>query len=178
MLDTFHEQWTADEREFVKVIWAPWRMEYILSDKEGGCFICDLVDQEPSEDNLMLCRSPRAVVIMNRYPYTNGHVLVAPLSHMADLREIPSAEYQETMELFRFSVGALEKGLGPEGLNAGLNLGRSAGAGLEDHLHWHIVPRWHGDTNFMPVISDTRVIPESLRETYSLLKPHFQGFDD
>ena len=160
----------------MKVIWAPWRMEYILSENEEGCFLCELVDAEPSEENLLLFSSERAMVLMNRYPYNNGHILVAPKSHTSDPSEIDAEEYGETMELFRFSLGVLERKLNPEGFNAGLNLGKSAGAGLEDHLHWHIVPRWQGDTNFMPVISDARVIPEAIIKTYDGLVDQFSEF--
>ncbi len=151
-------------------------MEYIQSDKEDGCFLCDLIDSDPSEDNLLLFKSERAMVLMNRYPYNNGHLMVAPKNHTADLSKLGKEEYTETMELFRFSLGVLERKLKPEGFNAGLNLGKSAGAGLEDHLHWHIVPRWHGDTNFMPVISDVRVIPEAITETYRGLVRQFGEF--
>ena len=162
----------------MKVLWAPWRMEYILSEKEQGCFICDLTQAEPSEENLLLFRNEHAMVLMNKYPYNNGHILVAPIAHTSDLTELTDLEYIETMELFRFSLKALENLINPEGFNAGLNLGKSAGAGLEEHVHFHIVPRWHGDTNFMPVISDLRVIPEAIRETYGYLKPLFDNYGE
>ena len=151
-------------------------MEYILSDVEDGCFICDLSQAEPSEENLLLYRNEHAMALMNKYPYNNGHILVAPIAHTADLSELTEAEYRETMELFRFSLKALENLMQPEGFNAGLNLGKTGGAGLEEHVHFHIVPRWHGDTNFMPVISDLRVIPEAIRETYKHLKPLFEDY--
>lgn len=163
---------------FVKVLWAPWRMEYILSDKESGCFLCDLVEAEPSGDNLLLFRSGQTMVLMNRYPYNNGHLMVAPLVHTSHLSELETSVYYATMELFRFTITVLEEVMTPEGFNAGLNLGRSAGAGLEDHIHWHVVPRWAGDTNFMPVISDTRVIPEGIMETYRKLKPMFDEYSE
>jgi len=162
--------------EFMKVLWAPWRMEYILSDKEQGCFICDLAQAEPSQKNLLLYRNDHAMALMNKYPYNNGHILIAPIAHTSDLTELTDLEYIETMELFRFSLKALENLINPEGFNAGLNLGKAAGAGLEEHVHFHIVPRWHGDTNFMPVISDLRVIPEAIRETYGYLKPLFDNY--
>ena len=160
----------------MKVLWAPWRMEYILSNEEVGCFICDLTQAEPSEENLLLYRNEHAMVLMNKYPYNNGHILVAPVAHTADLTELTETEYGETMELFRFSLKALENLMDPEGFNAGLNLGKTGGAGLEEHVHFHIVPRWHGDTNFMPVISDLRVIPEAIKETYGYLKPLFENY--
>ena len=162
----------------MKVLWAPWRMEYILSEGEDGCFICDLTREGPSEENLLLHRGEYAMVLMNRYPYNNGHILVAPVAHTADLSELTELEYRETMELFRFSLKALENLMQPEGFNAGLNLGKTGGAGLEEHVHFHIVPRWHGDTNFMPVIGDLRVIPEALKETYRYLKPLFENYGE
>ena len=160
----------------MKVLWAPWRMEYILSEKEEPCFLCEAARTGPSEENLLLYRGEHSLAIMNRYPYNNGHVLVAPVAHTADLSDIGKEEYRETMELFRFSLKALEKLMDPEGFNAGLNLGKTGGAGLEEHVHLHIVPRWNGDTNFMPVISDTRVIPEALVETYRALRPLFEEY--
>ena len=159
----------------MKVLWAPWRMKYILGEKEGGCIFCRLIDAEPSEDNLLLYRTSSAMVLMNRYPYNNGHILVAPNEHTADLNGLSPGQYLDLMELFRSSLKVLAKALNPEGFNAGLNLGKSAGAGVEDHLHFHIVPRWQGDTNFMPVISGTRVIPEALETTYRTFAPIFTG---
>jgi ATP adenylyltransferase len=153
-------------------------MEYILSDKEDSCFLCDAAQEGPSEENLLLYRNERALAVMNRYPYNNGHILVAPVAHTADLSDLTGAEYYETMELFRFSLKVLEKLMDPEGFNAGLNLGKTGGAGLEEHVHFHVVPRWHGDTNYMPVISGTRVIPEALVETYRELKPMFEDYGD
>ena len=158
------------------VLWAPWRMEYILSEGEDRCVLCDVAALEPSEDNLVLLRTGKALVVMNRFPYNNGHLMVAPVAHTADLAELESSMYQDAMELFRFSISVLDRAMVPEGFNAGLNLGKSAGAGLEDHIHWHIVPRWQGDTNFMPVVSDTRVIPEAIKETYRSLRPLFEGY--
>jgi ATP adenylyltransferase len=153
-------------------------MEYILSEDEAGCFLCDLNGAEPSEENLLLYRNEHAMVLMNKYPYNNGHILVAPVAHTADLTDLTEPEYGQTMELFRFSLKALENLMDPEGFNAGLNLGKTGGAGLEEHVHFHIVPRWHGDTNFMPVIGDMRVIPEAIRETYNYLKPLFDKYSE
>ncbi len=160
----------------MKVLWAPWRMEYILSEGGKGCFLCDLTEAEPSEENLLLHRNEHAMVLMNKYPYNNGHILVAPIAHTSDLSELTEPEYGGTMELFRFSLKALEGLMNPEGFNAGLNLGKTGGAGLEEHVHFHIVPRWHGDTNFMPVIGDLRVIPEAIKETYRYLRPLFEDY--
>ncbi|MEE8319360.1 MAG: HIT domain-containing protein [bacterium] len=160
----------------MKVIWAPWRMEYILSEKEGECIFCRLLDQKPSSGNHLLLKTERAMVLMNKYPYNNGHIMVAPHRHTADFDELAADEFMELMEVFRFSLKALQKCMSPEGFNAGLNLGHSGGAGVEDHLHWHIVPRWQGDTNYMPVITGTRVIPEAIEETYNKLLPIFREF--
>ncbi len=151
-------------------------MEYILSEKEGECIFCRLLDQKPSSENHMLLKTDRAIVLMNKYPYNNGHIMVAPHRHTADFSELAADEFTELMEVFRFSLKALQKCMLPEGFNAGLNLGHSGGAGVEDHLHWHIVPRWQGDTNYMPVISGTRVIPEAIEETYNKLLPMFREF--
>jgi ATP adenylyltransferase len=158
-----------------EVLWAPWRMEYVLAHKQGGCFLCALDREEPSEENLLLAKTSRALVVFNRYPYNNGHLLVAPRLHTADLAALDPAAYAHLMELFRFTLAALRRAFSPEGFNAGLNLGKGAGAGLEEHLHWHIVPRWNGDTNFMPVTAGARVIPEALAATHRKLAPFFAG---
>jgi ATP adenylyltransferase len=155
------------------VLWAPWRMEYIMGEKDSGCFLCRLAQEEPSEQNLLLAKTSRALVVFNRYPYNNGHLLVAPRLHTADLSALDPAAYAHLMELFRFSLAALRTAFSPEGFNAGLNLGKVGGAGLEEHLHWHIVPRWGGDTNFMPVTAGARVIPEALAATHRRLAPFF-----
>lgn len=160
----------------MKVLWAPWRMEYILSDRKDCCFICDAAQDGPCEENLLLYRGDKVLVLMNRYPYNNGHLLVAPVAHTPDLSELTMAEYGETMDLFRFTFKALTDLMAPEGFNAGINIGRTGGAGLEEHLHFHVVPRWNGDTNYMPVVSDTRVIPEALLETYRALRPRFEEY--
>jgi len=160
----------------MKVLWAPWRMEYILSEKDDRCFICDAAQDGPSEGNLLLFRGDKALVLMNRFPYNNGHLLVAPVAHTSDLSDLTGEEYGETMELFRVSFEVLGEHLSPEGFNAGINLGKTGGAGLEEHLHFHVVPRWNGDTNYMPVVSDTRVIPEALIETYRALRPLFEKY--
>ena len=160
----------------MKVLWAPWRMEYILSDKEDRCFICDAARGRPSEENLLLHRGERALVLMNRFPYNNGHLLVAPVAHTSDLSDLTGEEYLETMELFRLGFRVLGDLMSPEGFNAGINLGKTGGAGLEEHLHFHIVPRWNGDTNFMPVVSNTRVIPEALLQTYRAMRPLFEEY--
>ncbi len=162
-----------EKRRGMEVIWAPWRMEYIQGPRDGGCFLCALEKQEPSPDNLLLAMTDRALVLFNRFPYNNAHLLVAPRLHTGDLSALDAQTHAHLMEVFRFAVAALARALSPDGFNAGLNLGRSAGAGLEDHLHWHIVPRWAGDTNYMAVTAGTRVIPEALAETWRKLSPLF-----
>lgn len=160
----------------MKVLWAPWRMEYILGDKEeGNCIFCPGPDRSQDEARLILHAGPRAMVVMNRYPYNNGHLLVAPCRHVSGLDDLSQEETQDLMAMVRRSIGALKAVMSPEGFNVGLNLGHVAGAGMEDHLHFHIVPRWNGDTNLMTVIGDVRVIPEHLKETYVKLRPHFQA---
>ena len=154
-----------------QVLWAPWRLEYILGEKESGCIFCSRVQQSPDNDekNLILTRGETCFVIMNRYPYNNGHLMVVPYRHTGDLTELTPAENQEIMAMLQQTLQVLTEAMTPDGFNIGLNLGKVAGAGVDDHLHFHIVPRWDADTNFMPVIGDTRVIPEALNATYRKL---------
>lgn len=156
-----------------KTIWAPWRIEYILSDKEDGCFLCKMFAEENDRDNLLLKRGKTCVVVMNRYPYNGGHLMVAPYRHLEHLRDMAPEERLEMADLTIEAVEILKAALKPDGLNLGCNLGKAAGAGLEDHVHQHIVPRWNGDTNFMPVLADTRVMPQALQEQYDVLFPLF-----
>lgn len=155
-------------------LWAPWRLSYVAAAKaptdQEPCFICTGLAADNDRANLIALRTPRSVVVLNRYPYNNGHLLVAPRSHKGRLDELTSEELLETMETVRGMVRTLEGLMRPDGFNVGLNLGRAAGAGLPGHLHWHIVPRWNGDTNFMPVVADTKVIVQSLEALYDLLK--------
>lgn len=158
----------------MKVLWAPWRMEYILSDKEEGeCIFCPGRDRSQDEERLILHVGSLTMVVMNRYPYNNGHLLVAPCRHVAGLEELSPEETQGLMANVRRSIRALKAVMAPEGFNVGLNLGQVAGAGMEDHLHFHIVPRWNGDTNLMTVVGDVRVIPEHIRDSYEKLRVHF-----
>ncbi len=154
--------------------WAPWRMEYIGSAKPNGetkCFLC--VEPGHDEENLVVGRSGSAFVIMNRYPYTNGHVMVVPVRHIGLLEELSHEESMDIMRLVKGMVSLFKEEFRVDGLNVGMNLGRAAGAGLEDHIHIHMVPRWFGDTNFMPVVGETRVISEYLLESYERLKRKF-----
>jgi len=152
-------------------IWAPWRMEYIAASKDtgkNGCFLC--IDADTDETSLVLMRKPLAFLVMNRYPYSNGHVMVVPVRHVGKIDELTDGELVEMMGLVRLISSTLREALSAEGLNIGINMGKAAGAGLEEHLHIHVVPRWFGDTNFMPVVGETKVISEHLHETYRKLK--------
>ncbi|MBU0676788.1 MAG: HIT domain-containing protein [Verrucomicrobia bacterium] len=158
----------------MKQMWAPWRMDYILQSKEQGCFICRIIHGDDDRNNLVLKRGEHSLVLMNRYPYNNGHLMVAPYRHIAGLEEMTPDEASEMMSLTTQSVTILRRAMKAEGFNVGLNLGDAAGAGLREHIHNHIVPRWTGDTNFMPVLGQTKVIPQSLTDLHDLLHPLFQ----
>jgi len=161
----------------MKVIWAPWRMEYILSDQKGGeCIFCVGHDRSADEARLILHVGPQTMVMMNRFPYINGHLLVAPVRHVPGLESLSGEEMLDLLVMVRRSIGVLKKAMNPEGFNVGLNLGTVAGAGMEEHMHFHVVPRWNGDTNYMSVLGEVRVIPEHIKETYHKLLPHFKGF--
>jgi ATP adenylyltransferase len=154
-------------------LWAPWRLEYIQASKgisHDACFICRCVAEQADRENLVLWRGQQSVVLLNRFPYNNGHLLAAPAAHKGTLSELSESEMVGVMQAQRRMIEALDQVLEPHGYNVGLNLGRVAGAGLPGHLHWHIVPRWNGDTNFMPVVSETRVIVQSLESLYELMK--------
>jgi len=155
-------------------MWAPWRMEYILGDKENGCIFCKALSEQ---DNLTLYKSKATLVVMNKFPYINGHLLVAPIKHISTLDQLSKSEMGNLLKTVEQSVGILKKVMVPDGFNVGLNLGKVAGAGVEEHLHFHIVPRWFGDTNALTVFADVRVIPEHLITTYNNLKPHFDNLD-
>jgi ATP adenylyltransferase len=158
----------------MKTMWAPWRMEYILNDKEKGCIFCKALSEQ---DNLTLYKGKVTMVVMNKFPYINGHLLVAPIKHLSTLDQLSKGEMGDLLETVEQSVGILKKVMNPDGFNVGLNLGKVAGAGVEEHLHFHIVPRWFGDTNALTVFADIRVIPEHLLDTYNNLKPYFDNID-
>ena len=161
----------------MKVLWAPWRMEYILSGKEeAGCIFCPGDNRSQDQARLILFVGSLTLVIMNRFPYINGHLLVAPVRHVPDLESLTEKETLDLLLMVRRSIEVLKKVMRPEGFNVGLNLGSVAGAGVEAHLHFHIVPRWNGDTNYMSVLGEVRVIPEHIVETYGKLLPHFRKF--
>jgi len=158
-------------------IWAPWRMQYIRSPKpaETGCVLCERAKLPPSKEGLVLAHVGRAYVVLNRYPYAAGHVMVVPDAHVARLSDLDPSESDELFRLVRSTTTCLESALKCDGLNVGMNLGRAAGAGIEGHLHVHVVPRWVGDLNFMPVIGDVHVLPEHLDETWDHLAPAFRA---
>jgi len=155
----------------MKTMWAPWRMEYILGDKQDGCVFCDALDKN---DDLTLFKGSDTMVMMNKFPYINGHLLVAPKKHLSTLDQLSRFEMGELLATVEKSVGILKHVMNPDGFNVGLNLGKVAGAGVEEHLHFHVVPRWFGDTNALTVFADVRVIPEHIKTTYDNLKPHFE----
>lgn len=156
-------------------IWAPWRMTYIKKkNKDKVCIFCAGGKRKGSlSKRLVLKQTKHAYVILNKYPYISGHLMVVPKRHVANLENLTAAEGQEIFELTQQAIRVAKKVIKPHGLNIGVNLGRSAGAGITKHIHYHIVPRWNGDTNFMPVIGKTRVLPEGLDKTYKILSPHF-----
>lgn len=158
----------------MKTMWAPWRMEYILGKKDEGCIFCRALSDQ---DNLTLYKGKVTMVVMNKYPYINGHLLVAPTRHLSLLEQLSKNEMGDLLETVEKSVGILKKVMNPDGFNVGLNLGKVAGAGVEEHLHFHIVPRWFGDTNALTVFADVRVIPEHLQATCDNLKPYFDKIE-
>src|SRR5437764_1796660 len=151
-------------------LWAPWRIEYITGPKDGECIFCaagPAAHQDPAHEPID--RTVHCLTILNAYPYAPGHVMIAPVRHVGALDDLTAEEMLETMQLARRSILAIRHAMSPEGFNVGLNLGKVAGAGIADHLHLHVVPRWEGDTNFMPLLADTHVIPQALETTQELL---------
>lgn len=154
-------------------LWAPWRAQYIQKAKEEGCILCQKAAEKNDELNYILYRGKKNFIIMNTYPYNAAHLMVAPYRHIANLDELTDEERDEHFKLVSRSTRILRQVYRPDGFNIGMNLGRVAGAGIDKHIHTHIVPRWQGDTNFMPVIADTKVVNEALAETYQKLKGKF-----
>ena len=150
----------------MKRIWAPWRMPYIRGEKVQDCVFCQALSANDDADNLVLWRDAKTAVMLNRYPYVNGHLLVLPYAHVGDLSDLDDHALAEMMLSTKKGIRLLRAAFRPHGFNVGVNMGEAAGAGIQDHVHIHIVPRWHNDTNFMPVLGDVRVIPQSLEETY------------
>ncbi|MCM8768939.1 MAG: HIT domain-containing protein [Candidatus Omnitrophica bacterium] len=157
-----------------EIIWAPWRLGYILGVKKRGCFLCQTVRGSSSKKNFLIFQRQLSFITLNIFPYNNGHLMVAPKRHVADFEDLTEKEVCELTGLVQLSIKVLRKAVAPHGFNVGLNQGRCAGAGLASHLHVHVVPRWEGDTNFMPVIAHTKVIPQSLLEIKDTLRKLFQ----
>jgi ATP adenylyltransferase len=152
----------------VERLWAPWRMEYIGSAREGkdeGCLFCEKPKEGDDEKALILARTELSFAMLNRYPYNSGHLMIAPFRHVGEVEEVKDDESLDMQQLLQRCITALKEAMQPEGFNIGMNLGVVAGAGIPDHLHWHVVPRWTGDTNFMPVVGQAKVLPEGLVET-------------
>jgi ATP adenylyltransferase len=151
------------------VIRAPWRMQYIYSTKEDnkdkGCFFCLYPTQTNDEENLIIARGETCFALLNRFPYSNGHILIAPYKHTSDISSLSGEEKLELMTFAQFAISALKSIMSPDGFNLGINLGKTAGAGIDQHIHLHVVPRWSGDTNFMSVTAETKVLPEALSDT-------------
>jgi ATP adenylyltransferase len=157
----------------MKTLWAPWRMAYIEEPPPSGCFFCAALASDDDRTHLVLARDRETIVLLNKYPYGFGHLLVAPRAHVGRLEELPDAAYSALSSMVRRSAVALRAAVAPEGMNIGMNVGRIAGAGVADHCHWHVVPRWGADTNFMPLIAEVKVMSEHLDTTYDRLRPHF-----
>lgn len=155
-------------------LWAPWRMQYIKGESPQECIFCLRDHPEQDRERMVLHRGEHSFVIINRYPYTNGHLMVAPYRHTVSLGSFSDEELIEIQRLVSLCCDVLRDCVNPDGFNVGLNLGRVAGAGIDTHLHYHIVPRWSGDTNFMPVLADVRVVPQHLEETYEQLRAGFE----
>jgi ATP adenylyltransferase len=156
------------------LLWAPWRMDYILADKKGQkCIFCR-VGRQTDKERLILYRNSLSLVMMNRYPYSYAHLMVAPVRHVDQVRKLKKPEMGDVLFCLGRSIEILRQAFHPDGFNVGMNLGQVAGAGIRHHIHFHIVPRWNGDTNFMPALAEVRVIPEHLEETFGRLSPYFK----
>ena len=158
----------------MKTLWAPWRIEYITGGKKEGCIFCDKPKEGNDKKNLILYKGETSFIIMNRYPYSNGHLMAVPYRHINNMSEL---DHKERLELMNLTTKCIEIliVMNPDGFNIGMNLGTAGGAGIDDHLHFHIVPRWNGDTNFMPLIADVKVMPEYLEDTYETLSEQLKN---
>ena len=158
-------------------LFSPWRSKYISSfssePKPSGCVLCEAYDSKDDEASLVVYRGRHAFVLMNRFPYNSGHLMILPIRHTSDFQSLTDGEMSETLELLRASERALAELSRPQGFNIGMNIGRVSGAGIDDHLHWHIVPRWNGDTNFMPTLAEIKVVSENMQEQWKRLSEIF-----
>lgn len=167
------------EETGIKRLWAPWRMRYIDgSHKDERCIFCAKPKEDKDRENLIVYRGKKAFVIMNLFPYTNGHLMITPYKHTGKLEELNDEELLDIMHLAQKTLKALKICMNPEGFNMGFNIGRPAGAGIVDHIHLHVVPRWVGDTNFMPLLSETKVISEHIFDTYEKIKKGFEKLEE
>ncbi len=158
----------------MKNLWAPWRIHYLKTlEKEKGCIFCIKSKENRDEENFILKRGKKSFIILNKFPYNSGHLMIAPYRHTGKIENLKDEEILEIFNLLRLAVKALKKAIKPHGFNIGINIGKIAGAGYPGHLHFHVVPRWDGDTNFMPVIGETKVIPEEIERTFKILNPFF-----
>jgi ATP adenylyltransferase len=157
----------------MKHIWAPWRIQYILEEKPGGCILCDKPKEDKDAQNYILYRGVKNFIMLNCYPYNPGHLLVSPYRHTPSLEDLAAEERNEHFELVSRSIQVLREAFQPGGFNIGANIGKVAGTGIDDHFHSHIVPRWQGDTNYVPVLADIRIVPQALADTYKVLKGKF-----
>jgi len=166
------EKSRKDEKDDIRrgeSLWAPWRMEYILDDRKEGCLFCRKSESDEDAKNFVLYRSDYSFALLNTFPYNSGHIMIAPYRHTAEMEGLSEDEIVDLTKVLQLCLRLLKRVMKPDGFNVGFNLGKSAGAGVVDHLHLHLVPRWEGDTNYMPVIGNTRVIPQSLKTVYDLL---------
>ncbi len=155
------------------ILWSPWRSEYILGPKPDACVFCIPGDTTEDAERLILHRGTHSFVIMNKYPYNSGHLMVTPYRHLMDFSLLTADETAEIMYLLQQSTEILKSTMKAQGINMGLNLGEAAGAGIREHLHFHVVPRWNGDSSFMAVMTETRTMPQHLAQTYAVLRPYF-----
>lgn len=156
-----------------RLLWAPWRVAYVTGKKVRGCILCIKIKGKKDKEDYILYRGPHSFVILNTYPYNSGHLMVSPTRHLKDFETLTRDEKGDLLESLTLSITAVKKALHPDGMNIGMNLGRAAGAGVAGHIHIHVVPRWNGDTNFMPLLAETKVMPEHLMSTYERLRRHF-----
>ncbi len=167
-----------DER---RVLWAPWRMVFLKRETKNSttdqCIFCELLKAQDDETNLIVARKKHCFLILNKYPYNNGHVMIVPFRHTSDYTSLSRDEMIEMQELMQVVILTLNKAYEPQGFNSGMNLGAAAGAGIREHLHLHVVPRWAGDTNFMPVLADTKSMPHHLSSSYQLIKETFEEIE-
>lgn len=157
----------------MKQLWAPWRIEYILGEKDGKCIFCSAPEKDVKE-SLLLFKGSVSLVMLNKYPYNSGHIMIAPVRHVASIEDLTTEEGFDIFRMVRHATSVLTRAFKPDGFNIGMNLGKAAGAGIDDHMHMHVVPRWNGDLNFMPVLGDVKVIPEHILSTHEKLLPYFE----